>query len=177
MLLTKPSVVLPLNRVVSLVARRAFQTTAVKCLTIPFIPTVPQKPGGVIGTANDPYVHPKPNKMEGSVHWWLEKAFAVTTIPMATAAMFMTGPYSIAADSVFSTALLGYCYMEFHSCITDYIPARIYGRWHNYALYLLGAGSLVSLAGIYKMETEYDGLTGLVKSMWTGKPVEKQEKK
>lgn len=163
----------PLTRSLGLMSRRTFQTSAKKCLTIPFLPVLPQKPGGVVGTPNDPYTPPPMSKAEGSYHWWLEKAFAITTLPLA-ATTIVTGPLSTTYDSVFSIALLGYCYMEFHSCITDYIPKRVYGNFHNYALYLLGGGSLISLFGIYQLETKGDGVTGLVHSLWTGKVTEKE---
>ncbi|GMM57921.1 protein [Maudiozyma humilis] len=173
-MLSRTNLLFPLNRTMNIASRRAFQTSAKKCLTIPFLPVLAQKPGGVVGTPNDAFVPPKANKAEGSVHWWLEKAFAVTTLPLAATAL-VTGPLGTTCDSIFSVALLGYCYMEFHSCITDYIPKRVYGNYHNYALYLLGGGSLLSLVGIYKLETENDGVTGFAKSLWTGKTVAKEE--
>lgn len=144
------------------------------------MPVLPQKPGGVMGTPNDPYTPPAVHKFEGSIHWWIEKTFAVTTLPLVTAATLSSGPLSTVSDSILSVALLGYCYMEFQSCIADYITARVYGKWHNYAMYLLGAGSLVSLFGIYKLETENDGITGLVRGLWkadTPKPVQDEVKK
>ncbi|CAB4253940.1 similar to Saccharomyces cerevisiae YDR178W SDH4 Membrane anchor subunit of succinate dehydrogenase [Maudiozyma barnettii] len=163
----------PLNRSLGLVSRRTFQSSAKRCLTIPFLPVLPQKPGGVVGTPNDPYVPPPVSKMEGPIHWWIEKTFAVATLPLAATAL-IAGPLSTTYDSVFSVALLGYCYMEFHSCITDYIPKRVYGKFHNYALYLLGGGSLISLLGIYKLESEGEGITGLIHSLWTGKTTSKE---
>ncbi|CAL9737156.1 succinate dehydrogenase [ubiquinone] cytochrome b small subunit, mitochondrial [Monosporozyma servazzii] len=156
---------------------RSFQTTAKRSLTIPFLPILPQKPGGVVGTPNDSYKPPTINKFEGSIHWWTEKAFTLTTLPLVTLATLSSGPLSTASDSILSVALLGYCYMEFQSCIADYITARVYGKWHNYAMYLLGAGSLVSLFGIYKLETENDGITGLVKGMWKAQPIKEEAKK
>lgn len=66
--------------------------------------------------------------------------------------------------------------MEFNSCITDYISERVYGVWHKYAMYMLGLGSAVSLFGIYKLETENDGVVGLVKSLWHSPKKEKNEK-
>lgn len=154
---------------------RCFQTTAKRSLTIPFLPVLPQKPGGVVGTPNDPYKPPAVNKFEGSFHWWLEKGFALTTVPLVTVATLSSGPLSTVSDSILSVGLLGYCYMEFHSCIADYITARVYGRWHYYALYLLSGGSLISLYGIYKLETENDGITGLVRQLWkasSSQPIE-----
>ncbi|KAK5780474.1 hypothetical protein RI543_002233 [Arxiozyma heterogenica] len=145
---------------------RLFQTTSKRAFTIPFLPVLPQKPGGVIGTPNDPYRAPPINKTEGSIHWWIEKSFALTSVPLVTAAFFTTGPLATVTDSILAVSLLGYSYLEFQSCIADYITLRVYGRWHNYAMYLLSAGSLLSLFGIYKLETENDGITGLVKQLW-----------
>ena len=154
---------------------RQLHNTARRSLTIPFIPVLPQKPGGVVGSPNDSYIPPKMNKFEGSYHWWAEKAFALTSLPLVTVAALTSGPLSVTCDSVLSVGLLGYCYMEMHSCITDYISSRVYGKYHNYALYLLGAGSLVSLVGIYKLETEDDGLVGFMKGLWKGKTIQEVE--
>lgn len=149
---------------------RSFQTTSKKALTLPFLPVLPQKPGGVTGTANDSYKPPTINKFEGSIHWWIEKGFNITSIPLVTAAFLTTGPLSTVTDSILAVSILGYSYLEFQSCIADYITLSVYGKWHNYALYLLGAGSTLSLFGIYKLETENDGVTGLVKQMWKTDP-------
>ncbi|CCF56903.1 hypothetical protein KAFR_0B06070 [Kazachstania africana CBS 2517] len=154
------------NRFAQAAISRGFHSTAKRSFTIPFLPILPQKPGGVIGTPNEAYKSPRPNKLEGSFHWWLEKAFAVTSFPLATAALFTTGPLSTTCDSIFCLGLLGYYYMEFHSCITDYISSRVYGKIHNYAMYLLGAGTFVSLFGIYKLESETGGFVGIVKKLW-----------
>lgn len=156
---------------------RSFQTTAKRALTIPFLPVLPQKPGGVMGTPNDPYKAPPANKLEGSAHWWMEKTFAVTSLPIVTTAILTSGPLSTISDSILSVALLGYCYMEFDSCICDYVQKRVYGKWHDYALYLLGTGSVISLYGIYKLETENDGITGLAKQMWTTTTTKTPEEK
>lgn len=176
-MLARSNLLFPLNKSINLASRRTFQSSTKKCLTIPFLPVLPQRPGGVMGTPNDSYSPPPVSRTEGSVHWWLEKAFVATTVPLVTVAVFIPGPLSTTWDSIFSVALLGYCYMEFHSCITDYVPKRVYGKFHNYALYLLGGGSLISLLGIYKLETDNDGITGLIKSLWTGKIVSKEAEK
>ena len=104
---------------------RAFQSTAKKSLTIPFLPVLPQKPGGVRGTPNDAYVPPPENKLEGSYHWYMEKIFALSVVPLATTAMLTTGPLSTAADSFFSVMLLGYCYMA-----VSYTHLDVYKRQH-----------------------------------------------
>lgn len=138
-------------------------------LTIPFLPTQPQKPGGVIGTPNDAYRFPPKSKMEGSYHWWMERTFTLTMLPLLTTAMLTSGPLSATCDTVFSLGVLGYSYMEFHSCITDYVSSRVYGKWHNYAMYLLRFGTVLSLFGIYKLENESDGVVGIVKKCWSDK--------
>ncbi|CCD22273.1 succinate dehydrogenase membrane anchor subunit SDH4 NDAI_0A01150 [Naumovozyma dairenensis CBS 421] len=170
-----PLKTISVQRSLQLSTSRCFQTSAKRCLTIPFLPVLPQKAGGVTGSPNDAYIPPKMNKFEGSYHWWLEKVFAVTSLPLVTVAAVTSGPLSTTCDSLLSVGLLGYCYMEFHSCITDYISKRVYGKYHNYALYLLGAGSVVSLFGIYKLETENNGITGLVKGWWKGELIEDVE--
>lgn len=150
-------------------ARRALHASAVRQLTIPFLPVLPQKPGGVKGTPNDSYVPPRPDRAHGNMHWWTEKTFQFTAVPLATVAFLSTGPLSTVADTAFCLSALGYSCMEFQSCIIDYVQLRVYGKWHNYAMYLLGAGTIVSLFGIYKLEAEGDGLTGTLRSWWHGK--------
>ena len=162
---------LPYARVV---AKRSFQTSSAGQFVIPFLPLLPQKPGGVQGTPNDAFIPPKPHKMEGSYHWWLEKSFSYSILPLTTVAFLTTGTLSTVTDTALCLSALGYSYMEFHSCITDYVQTRQYGKYHNYALYLLGAGTLASLLGIYNLETQKGGFKGLVKSLWYGEEEEKK---
>lgn len=78
----------------------------------------------------------------------------------------MTGT-SVALDTTLSAFLLYHCHTGFQSCIIDYIPERVYGSYHNYAMYLLTFGSGVAGYGIYEMEKkEEGGLAGIVSRLF-----------
>lgn len=158
-------------------ARRALQCTARRNLTIPFLSTLPQKAGGVVGTPNDAYHPPPVDKMHGSYHWDFERALAVAMVPLATIPLATGGSISTVADSLLASVLLGHVYIGFQSCIIDYIPARVYGKNHNYAMYLLTLGSVFSALGIYKLETEENGIIGVLSRLWTADRESQESKK
>lgn len=162
------------SRSLQLAHKRAFQTTAKKSLTIPFLSTLPQTPGGVKGDVNDAYVPPAPEKIHGSLHWDFERVVAISMVPLVTVPLAASGSISTALDTMLASMLLCHCYVGFQSCIIDYIPARVYGKNHNYAMYLLGFGSIISVFGIYQIETKENGIIGILTSLWT-KPTEKKE--
>lgn len=154
---------------------RAFHSTAKKSLTIPFLSTLPQAPGGVKGTVNDAYVPPPSHKTHGSLHWDFERVIAISMVPLVTIPLATTGSISSVADSLLSSVLLAHCYVGFQSCIIDYIPKRVYGKNHNYAMYLLTLGSVLSALGIYKLQTEENGVVGILKKFWASDREEKRE--
>ncbi|GAV52880.1 hypothetical protein ZYGR_0AI01620 [Zygosaccharomyces rouxii] len=157
---------------------RAFHTTSKRSLTIPFLSTLPQKPGGVEGTPNDPFIPPAPSKTHGSYHWDFERFLAVSLIPLVTLPLATGGSISTVADGLLSTVLIGHLYVGFQSCIIDYIPQRVYGKNHGRAMFLLSLGSLLSLIGVYKLETEENGTIGVLTSLWKSeKKDEEQEDK
>lgn len=128
------------------------------------IKTIPQPPGFVVGTVNDAYVAPKPKKSEGSLHWTSERAVAIALVPF-TMAPFLTGANTF-IDSTISGLLVYHCYTGFQSCILDYIPKRVYGIYHNLAMYLLTFGTGVAAYGVYEMEKRDDGVTGIISKLW-----------
>lgn len=141
------------------VAASFYRATAVRGLK-----TIPQPPGFVVGTVNEAYVPPKPNKLHGSLHWTLDRAVTVGLVPLAAAPLF-TG-VSTVVDSTLSALVLYHCYAGFQSCIIDYIPTRVYGAYHNYAMYLLTFGTGVAGYGIYQLEKKEGGITSIVSRVW-----------
>ncbi|CUM63086.1 uncharacterized protein PRCAT00000651001 [Priceomyces carsonii] len=128
------------------------------------IKTIPQPPGNIVGTVNDAYVTPPPHKLEGSLHWTAERLVAVGLVPL-TLAPFLTGT-STMVDSTLSALLLAHCYIGFQACIYDYIPARVYGPYHSYAMWLLTFGTGVAGYGLYQIEKKEDGLSGIISKVW-----------
>lgn len=128
------------------------------------IKTIPQPPGYIVGTVNDAYVPPKPSKFEGSYHWTTERALSIGLVPLVLAP-FISGVPSV-IDSTFSTILLLHCYIGFQSCIIDYIPTRVYGFYHNIAMYLLTFGTGVAGYGLYQIETKDGGVSSIVSKLW-----------
>lgn len=146
------------------VGLRAAQVGGVRTFNIPFLPQIPQPPGNIVGTVNEAYVSPPPHKSHGSRHWTAERAVAIGLIPLTTVP-FVTG-VSTGFDAVMSSLLLYHCYTGFQSCIIDYIPLRIYGKYHNYAMYLLLFGTGVAGYGIYEIEKKEGGVTTILKKVF-----------
>lgn len=149
---------------IGMTASRMPVSSLIKPALVRGLKTIPQPPGFVVGTVNEAYVHPKPNKVHGSLHWTLERAVSIGLVPLAAAPLF-TG-VSTVVDSTLSALLLYHCYGGFQSCIIDYIPVRVYGSFHNFAMYLLTFGTGVAGYGVYQLEKKEGGLTGLVSRVW-----------
>lgn len=128
------------------------------------IKTIPQPPGNIVGTVNDAYVPPPPKKSEGSYHWTSERIVSFALVPLA-AAPFFTGASTL-VDSTLATFLLYHVYAGFQSCIIDYIPKRVYGPIHNYAMYLLAFGTGVAGYGVYQIENKEGGFGQIIAKLW-----------
>ncbi|KAI3403923.2 SDH4 [Candida oxycetoniae] len=128
------------------------------------IKTIPQPPGYIVGTVNDAYVPPKPHKLEGSLHWTSERLVAVGLVPL-TLAPLVTGTSTL-LDSTLCSLLLFHCYTGFQSCITDYIPKRVYGNLFNYAIYLLTFGTGVAGYGVYQIQKKEGGICQIISKVW-----------
>lgn len=124
-----------------------------------------QPPGYIVGNVNDAAEGLPYDAFHGSYHWSYERAIAVSMIPLVITP-FVAGVDLPMVDSLFCSLLLMHAHIGFTSCITDYIPKRVYGIWNTYAMRLLAFGSVVGLYGIYVMETTDVGLSGLVKKLW-----------
>lgn len=126
---------------------------------------IPQPPGNIVGTVNDPYVPPSPSFFEGGYHWTYERAIAIGLIPCSIAP-FIVGTDIPMIDYIFSVLLLAHCHTGIKSCIIDYIPQRVYGIWHKIASRVLTLGSCMGLYGIYVLETTSNGIFELIRSLW-----------
>ncbi|CAX44627.1 conserved hypothetical protein [Candida dubliniensis CD36] len=130
------------------------------------IKTIPQPPGYIVGTVNDAYVPPPPHKLEGSLHWTSERIVAIGMLPLVLSPFIAGGGASTLLDSSMSALLLFHCYTGFQSCIIDYIPKRVYGSLHNYAMYLLTFGTGIAGYGIYQIETKEGGVSNIISKLW-----------
>ena len=126
---------------------------------------VPQPPGNIVGTVNDAVPVPPSDAVHGSYHWTFERIIAVGLVPL-TILPAATGTLSPALDALFGGLLVAHCVSGFQSCITDYIPGRKFPRGHKVANLMLYIGSAGALYGIYKLETEEEGITGAVGKIW-----------
>ena len=125
----------------------------------------PQPPGGVTGTVNDAYQHGMIDTYAGSAHWTYERLISVALIPLASLPLFQS-PVNPILDAAFGVLLLFHCHMGFLSCITDYIPERVYGVWNKIARRLLSLGTFVGMYGVYVIETESNVIFDLVQQLW-----------
>lgn len=154
---------LALSRV-GLLSQKSVATSFFKPALIRGIKTIPQPPGHIVGTVNDAYIPPKPSKSHGSYHWTAERAVAVGLLPLVLTPLF-TGTSTL-LDSSLSGLLLYHCYAGFQACIIDYIPKRVYGSIHNYAMYLLTFGTGVAGYGLYEIESKEGGITSVISKVW-----------
>lgn len=155
----------------ALLGQRLFQTSSTQRFDIPFLKQIPQPPGYVVGGPNDAYVPPHASKAHGSLHWTAERVIAVGLIPLAVVP-FVTGAWAPALDAVLSVTILTHAWIGFQACIIDYVQKRVYGPAHDYAIYLLSFGTLIAGLGIYNLEANDVGLTGLIAKVASAKKEE-----
>lgn len=132
---------------------------------IPFLKQIPQPPGYVVGTVNDAFVGPRPSHSHGSLHWTAERAVAIALVPLVTVP-FVTGSLAPVLDATLGGLILAHAFVGFQSCIIDYIPKRVYGSQHDYAIWLLIFGTGVAGYGLYEIESKDVGLAGILKKLW-----------
>ncbi|KAK9456153.1 CybS-domain-containing protein [Dipodascopsis uninucleata] len=138
--------------------------TSQRYLGIP--PLIKQPAGGIIGTVNDAYKVPPPDKTHGSYHWTFEKIITIGLVPLTVAPLVGGTALSPVMDSALIGLTLVHSYFGFQSCIIDYIPKREFGKVHDFCMWLLFIGTGVTGYGFYKLETEDIGLTGTLQKVW-----------
>lgn len=127
--------------------------------------TIPQPPGGIVGGVNDPVPIPPMDAVHGSYHWSFERLIIVGMVPLVVTP-FTGVSLTPVLDATLGSLLLLHSHLGFESCIVDYIPLRVYGKWHKAAMWLLYAGTATTFFGVYKMETEDVGLTEAIAKVW-----------
>ena len=157
---TATRTVAPAARLASLAIRRSPASLA----SFRGFKTIPQPPGDIVGTVNDAYVPPPAHKAQGSLHWTTDRLVAVGLVPLLVTPI-LSGTSTL-LDSTLAVLVLYHSYAGFQSCIIDYIPKRVYGAFHNYAMYLLTFGTGVAGYGVYQMEKKDGGLGGVVSGLW-----------
>lgn len=126
---------------------------------------IPQPPGGIVGTVNDAVTYPTPSKLHGSKHWTAERLIIIGFVPLIVAPLAGTSLTPL-LDGTLSSLILLHSHLGFESCIVDYIPKRVYGPFHNIAIYALFAGTAAAFYGIYQYETTDIGLVSTVGKIW-----------
>lgn len=110
---------------------------------------------------NDEEVEDKINKdhgyEHGAFHWNMERAAAMTLIPLVST-QFVYGAHPV-VDGLLGVVLPYHIYMGFDSCITDYIPKRVYPRLHKAANYTLAGSTGLVMWGCYEFNTNDVGIT------------------
>lgn len=133
-----------------------------------------QNPGAVAGSINDKLEPSKISYFEGGFHWSYEKIITVALIPSTLVpfySFFYLENLSInpIMDSALAALILIHASYGYKACIIDYVPKRKFGYWHAICKRLLQLGGVLSLYGIFVMETENNGLTNLIKRLWLAK--------
>ncbi|CAO3637166.1 unnamed protein product [Cunninghamella blakesleeana] len=101
----------------------------------------------------------------GANHWNLERAAAVLLVPLVST-QFIYGAEPV-VDGLVGVVLPYHIYMGFDSCITDYIPKRVYPRGYKAAMWTLKASFALTLWGIYEFNTNDIGITEAIQRIWT----------
>ncbi|ORX45844.1 hypothetical protein DM01DRAFT_310170 [Hesseltinella vesiculosa] len=101
----------------------------------------------------------------GANHWNLERASAVALVPLIST-QFVYGAHPV-VDGLLGVVLPYHIYMGFDSCITDYIPKRVYPRGYKAAMWALKISFGLTLWGCYEFNTNDVGMTEAIQRIWT----------
>mgnify|MGYP000856614799 CR=1 FL=1 len=146
-------------------------TLGLRALSFKSLRLIPQPPGGIVGSVNDPVAVPLPDASHGSYHWSFERLIVLGIVPLTVLPLAGLGPasglFTPVLDATLGSLVLLHSHLGFESCIIDYIPKRVYGVWHKIAIYGLWTGTATALFGIYKMETEDIGLASAISAIWS----------
>ncbi|KAJ3000794.1 membrane anchor subunit of succinate dehydrogenase, Sdh4 [Globomyces sp. JEL0801] len=103
----------------------------------------------------------------GSFHWNAERALSLVSLPLVGSA-FIYGSIPL-VDIGLAIVLPLHTHMGFESCITDYVPKRVYGVLNTILSWILKVSTVLTLYGCYVINSQDVGMTALAKRLWTGK--------
>lgn len=128
------------------------------------IGTIPEPPGGIVGTVNEPVKVPPPSRSHGSFHWSFERVVSAAVVPLAVLPFVTT--LTPVVETTLTSLLIVHTHIGLSSCIIDYIPKRKYGSFQKVAYGALYAGTAAALYGLYEYETNDVGITEGIKKVW-----------
>ncbi|KAL9544176.1 hypothetical protein MBANPS3_007754 [Mucor bainieri] len=100
----------------------------------------------------------------GAHHWNMERGSAITLIPLVSTQLIY-GAHPI-VDGLLGVVLPYHIYMGFDSCITDYIPKRVYPRLHKAANWTLTGTTGLVMWGCYEFNTNDIGITEFMQRLF-----------
>ncbi|KAK4509693.1 GTP-binding protein gtr2 [Mucor velutinosus] len=100
----------------------------------------------------------------GAHHWNMERGSAITLIPLVSTQLIY-GAHPI-VDGLLGVVLPYHIYMGFDSCITDYIPKRVYPRLHKVANWTLTGTTGLVMWGCYEFNTNDIGITEFMQRLF-----------
>jgi succinate dehydrogenase hydrophobic anchor subunit len=101
----------------------------------------------------------------GAYHWNMERGAAVALIPLMST-QFIYGAHPV-VDGLLGVVLPYHIYMGFDSCITDYIPKRVYPRLHKFSNWTLAGSTALVMWGCYEFNTNEIGITEFASRIFT----------
>lgn len=100
----------------------------------------------------------------GAFHWNMERAAAIALIPLVSTEI-VYGAHPV-VDGLMGVVLPYHIYMGFDSCITDYIPKRVYPRLHKAANWTLFGTTGLVMWGCYEFNTNDIGITEFMQRLF-----------
>ncbi|KAI8645599.1 CybS-domain-containing protein [Parasitella parasitica] len=94
----------------------------------------------------------------------MERGSAIALIPILSTQLIY-GAHPI-ADGLLGVVLPYHIYMGFDSCITDYIPKRVYPRLHKLANWTLAGSTGLVMWGCYEFNTNDIGITEFLQRLF-----------
>lgn len=100
----------------------------------------------------------------GAFHWNMERGAAIALIPLMSTQMIY-GAHPV-VDGLLGVVLPYHIHMGLDSCITDYVPKRVYPRLHKAANWTLFGTTGLVMWGCYEFNTNDIGITEFMQRLF-----------